>query len=208
MRMPVPCLSLALSASPVAAPRSQLLGFWGILPGCHGSPESRACGGYVIIAPCGYWHQVLLAKGVEEGKILFLSLIAAPEGIHKICGDYPKVKVITSEIDAGIDEFTYQVVPGRQGVNLMLMSDALQVTIAHAYHLHRAGTYTGHSLHFGPCHACCTWRCNAVTPAPRPPSLLCSSPSSMCALLTTWQTTVVRAELCARSKGLHDGIRE
>lgn len=56
--------------------------------------------------------QVLLGKGVEEGKILFLSLIAAPEGIHKICGAYPRVKVITSEIDAGIDEMTFQVVPG------------------------------------------------------------------------------------------------
>eukprot|EP00884_Botryococcus_braunii_P007954 jgi/Botrbrau1/1715/Bobra.116_2s0057.1 len=56
--------------------------------------------------------EVLLAKGVEEGKILFLSLIAAPEGIHKICGAYPKVKVITSEIDASLDELTFHVVPG------------------------------------------------------------------------------------------------
>lgn len=28
--------------------------------------------------------QVLLDKGVQEGKILFLCLIAAPEGIHKV----------------------------------------------------------------------------------------------------------------------------
>ncbi len=55
---------------------------------------------------------MLLGKGVEEGKILFLSLIAAPEGIRKICGAYPRVKVITSEIDGGIDEMTFQVVPG------------------------------------------------------------------------------------------------
>ncbi|KAK9854764.1 hypothetical protein WJX84_001359 [Apatococcus fuscideae] len=55
--------------------------------------------------------QVLLGKGVEEGKILFLSLIAAPEGIHKICSTYPRVKVITSEIDDGINR-EYQVVPG------------------------------------------------------------------------------------------------
>ena len=47
---------------------------------------------------------------MEEGKILFLSLIAAPEGIHKICSNFPAVKVLTSEIDEGIAGF--QVVPG------------------------------------------------------------------------------------------------
>ena len=31
--------------------------------------------------------QILLEKGVKEDKILFLSLIAAPEGIHKICAE-------------------------------------------------------------------------------------------------------------------------
>lgn len=55
--------------------------------------------------------QVLLDKGVEEGKILFLSLIAAPEGVHKICGQYPRVKVITTEIDEGIAP-DFQVIPG------------------------------------------------------------------------------------------------
>ena len=58
------------------------------------------------------WHmQVLLSKGVEEGKILFLSLIAAPEGIHRICAAFPRAKVITSEIDEGIGP-DFQVVPG------------------------------------------------------------------------------------------------
>ena len=56
--------------------------------------------------------QVVLSKGVCEGKILFLSLIAAPEGIHTVCNKFPRVKVITSEIDEGIDESTFQVVPG------------------------------------------------------------------------------------------------
>ena len=54
---------------------------------------------------------MLLEKGVCESKILFLSLIAAPEGIHKICHTFPRVKVITSEIDGGIGE-DYQVIPG------------------------------------------------------------------------------------------------
>ena len=56
--------------------------------------------------------QVVLSKGVDEGKILFLSLIAAPEGIHMVCKKFPRVKVITSEIDDGIDESTFQVIPG------------------------------------------------------------------------------------------------
>lgn len=56
--------------------------------------------------------QVLLSKGVDEGKILFLSLIAAPEGIHRICSAFPRVKLITSEIDEGIGP-GYQVVPGK-----------------------------------------------------------------------------------------------
>ena len=55
---------------------------------------------------------MVLSKGVCEGKILFLSLIAAPEGIHTVCNKFPRVKVITSEIDEGIDESTFQVVPG------------------------------------------------------------------------------------------------
>ncbi|KAI3433695.1 hypothetical protein D9Q98_003504 [Chlorella vulgaris] len=54
---------------------------------------------------------VLLDKGVEEGKILFLSLIAAPEGIHTLCKKFPRMKVITSEIDEHIDS-EFRVVPG------------------------------------------------------------------------------------------------
>ena len=54
---------------------------------------------------------MLLERGVAECRILFLSLIAAPEGINKICSTFPRVKVITSEIDGGIGE-DYQVIPG------------------------------------------------------------------------------------------------
>lgn len=55
--------------------------------------------------------QVLLEKGVNESKILFLTLIAAPEGIHRLCRQYPAMKLITSEIDEGVDE-QYRIVPG------------------------------------------------------------------------------------------------
>jgi len=55
--------------------------------------------------------QVLLEKGVEENKIFFLNLIAAPEGIQRICENFPGVTLITSEIDERVNE-RFQVVPG------------------------------------------------------------------------------------------------
>jgi uridine kinase len=53
---------------------------------------------------------VLLEKGVEESRILFLTLIAAPQGIQNVCSRFPLLKVITSEIDEGMENF--HVVPG------------------------------------------------------------------------------------------------
>lgn len=55
--------------------------------------------------------QVLMEKGVPENKILLLTVIAAPEGIHKVCAKYPAIKVITSEIDECVDD-EFHVVPG------------------------------------------------------------------------------------------------
>ena len=54
--------------------------------------------------------QVLLGHGVDEGKLLFLTVIAAPEGIHRLCRRFPRMKLLTSEIDAGMEDF--RVVPG------------------------------------------------------------------------------------------------
>lgn len=52
----------------------------------------------------------MLDKGVKEGNILFLSLIVAPEAVHRICRAYPRLKLLTTEIDEGSED--YQVVPG------------------------------------------------------------------------------------------------
>lgn len=54
--------------------------------------------------------QVLLENGVQDSKILFLTVTAAPEGIRRVCGAHPRIKVLTSEIDEGMEE--YHVVPG------------------------------------------------------------------------------------------------
>ena len=79
----------------------------------------------------------MLDKGVEEGKILFLSLIAAPEGVHKICGQYPRVKVVTTEIDEGIAS-DFQVIPGNafsEGLRLLVcnMCGLLELSAGRRY---------------------------------------------------------------------------
>lgn len=66
--------------------------------------------------------QVLLSKGVEESKILFLTLMAAPEGIHNICRRFPRLKLITSEIETGVDEQMLQVVPGINACSFLHIS--------------------------------------------------------------------------------------
>jgi len=55
--------------------------------------------------------EVLLSKGVPEEKIIFMNLIAAPEGIHNLMRDYPTVTVVTCEIDEGLNEKKY-IIPG------------------------------------------------------------------------------------------------
>jgi len=45
-------------------------------------------------------EQLIKRRGVEEDKIILLTLIAAPRGIHRVCARFPKLQVITSEIDS------------------------------------------------------------------------------------------------------------
>ena len=51
----------------------------------------------------------LLKNGVK--KIKFISIIAAPEGLHKFSGIYPQVEVFTAAIDERLNEQKY-IVPG------------------------------------------------------------------------------------------------
>eukprot|EP00245_Coleochaete_scutata_P005936 TRINITY_DN19968_c0_g1_i1.p1 TRINITY_DN19968_c0_g1~~TRINITY_DN19968_c0_g1_i1.p1 ORF type:complete len:483 (-),score=81.72 TRINITY_DN19968_c0_g1_i1:1004-2452(-) len=53
----------------------------------------------------------LLQKGVPEGNIIFLNLISAPEGIHQVAKKFPLLKIVTSEIDQGLNA-ELRVVPG------------------------------------------------------------------------------------------------
>jgi uracil phosphoribosyltransferase len=47
---------------------------------------------------------VLLSKGVPEDRILFLNLIASPEGAKNFAKHHPKVRIITAFIDQGLNE--------------------------------------------------------------------------------------------------------
>jgi uracil phosphoribosyltransferase len=50
---------------------------------------------------------VLISKGVPEDHILFLNLIASPEGARNFAQKYPKVRVVTAFVDQGLDKKKY-----------------------------------------------------------------------------------------------------
>ncbi|XP_073004421.1 uridine kinase-like protein 4 [Typha latifolia] len=54
---------------------------------------------------------LLLKKGVQEANIIFLNLISAPQGVHVVCKRFPRIKIVTSEIEFGLNE-DYGVIPG------------------------------------------------------------------------------------------------
>jgi uracil phosphoribosyltransferase len=55
--------------------------------------------------------QVLLDTGVTEENIVFINLLTAPEGIIAVCQRYPKVQLVTSAIEARLNENAYMM-PG------------------------------------------------------------------------------------------------
>ncbi|CAH8392228.1 unnamed protein product [Eruca vesicaria subsp. sativa] len=54
---------------------------------------------------------LLISKGVPEGNIIFLNLISAPQGVHVVCKKFPRLKIVTSEIEHGLNE-EFRVIPG------------------------------------------------------------------------------------------------
>ncbi|KAF3337198.1 Uridine kinase-like protein 3 [Carex littledalei] len=54
---------------------------------------------------------LLLKKGVQESNIIFLNLISAPQGVHVVCKKFPRIKIVTSEIELGLND-EYRVIPG------------------------------------------------------------------------------------------------
>ncbi|XP_010252854.1 PREDICTED: uridine kinase-like protein 3 [Nelumbo nucifera] len=54
---------------------------------------------------------LLIRKGVPESNIIFLNLISAPQGIHVVCKSFPRIKIVTSEIEIGLND-DFRVIPG------------------------------------------------------------------------------------------------
>lgn len=54
---------------------------------------------------------MLRDHGVKEDRILLLCVIITPEAAHRVCGAYPALRVVASEIDDGLDP-DWRVVPG------------------------------------------------------------------------------------------------
>ncbi|XP_031480922.1 uridine kinase-like protein 4 [Nymphaea colorata] len=54
---------------------------------------------------------LIIQKGVPECNIIFLNLISAPQGVHVVCQNFPRIKIVTSEIETGLNE-EFRVVPG------------------------------------------------------------------------------------------------
>ncbi|KXJ92886.1 uracil phosphoribosyltransferase [Microdochium bolleyi] len=65
-----------------------------------------ATGGSAVMAV-----EVLKSRGVPEERIIFLNLIASPEGVNNFATKFPKLRVVTAFIDQGLDDKNY-IIPG------------------------------------------------------------------------------------------------
>jgi len=54
---------------------------------------------------------VLKKRGVPDAQILFLALVAAPEGVQVVQDAHPNVKVYVASLDSHLDEHAY-IIPG------------------------------------------------------------------------------------------------
>eukprot|EP00741_Cyanophora_paradoxa_P008284 tig00001284_g8013.t1 len=55
--------------------------------------------------------EVLIEAGVKEEHIIFLNLIAAPEGIDAVFSAHPRITLVTGEIDTHLSDRKY-IIPG------------------------------------------------------------------------------------------------
>jgi uracil phosphoribosyltransferase len=65
-----------------------------------------ATGGSAILAV-----DVLISRGVPQDRILFLNVMATPQGIENFGNRFPKLRIVTAFVDDGLDDRNY-IVPG------------------------------------------------------------------------------------------------
>jgi uracil phosphoribosyltransferase len=56
-------------------------------------------------------HAVRLVKDAGATSVRLVSIIAAPEGVERVLGEYPDVQIVVAAIDRGLNEKGY-IVPG------------------------------------------------------------------------------------------------
>ena len=56
-------------------------------------------------------HAVRLVKDAGATSVRLVSIIAAPEGIDRVLGEYPDVQIVVAAVDRGLNEKGY-IVPG------------------------------------------------------------------------------------------------
>ena len=56
-------------------------------------------------------HAVRLVKDADATSVRLVSIIAAPEGIDRVLGEYPDVQIVVAAVDRGLNEKGY-IVPG------------------------------------------------------------------------------------------------
>jgi uracil phosphoribosyltransferase len=56
-------------------------------------------------------HAVKLVKDAGATSVRLVSIIAAPEGVDRVLGEYPDVQIVVAAIDRGLNEKGY-IVPG------------------------------------------------------------------------------------------------
>ena len=55
--------------------------------------------------------KTLKSKGVEETKIIFINLVAAPEGVEEVFSRFPDIRIITAEVDKRLNDQAF-ILPG------------------------------------------------------------------------------------------------
>ena len=83
---------------------------------------------------------VLKSKGVPEDRILFLNLIASPEGVTSFAKRFPKLRVVTAFVDQGLDEKKY--VPASQTSKELVTDLYIQLHRAWAWRFWRPFLHT------------------------------------------------------------------
>jgi hypothetical protein len=85
--------------------------------------------------------EVLMSRGVPEERILFLNLIASPEGIKNFATKFPKLRVVTAFVDQVSAISVNSATPGDNQTNTnhrdWMRRSALTATLRHGTKLMR-----------------------------------------------------------------------